>query len=104
MILYVLIFRNTRIGAFTQPQFSDVEPEKAAIQLARALKMSDDEAVLKKYSDLEMYDIGTFNDETGVFDAKQPVKLLDCAKCIEKKVEEDVGNEEKVDPSISANC
>lgn len=87
MKLHVLIFRNTKIGCFTQPQFSDVEPEKAAIQLGRSLKLCEDVATLKKYEPLEMYHIGTFDDETGVFDAIQPVLLLNCVTCIGRKEE-----------------
>ena len=60
MILNVLIFRNTKIGCFTQPQFSDVEPEKAAVQLARSLKINEDDAIARKYEPLELYEIGTF--------------------------------------------
>lgn len=85
MILNVLIFRNKKIGCFTQPQFSDVEPEKAAIQLARSLKINEDEVIAKKYADLEMFEIGTFDDEKGICDWHQPRLLLVCADALPKK-------------------
>lgn len=85
MILNVLIFRNKKIGCFTQPQFSDVEPEKAAVQLARSLKLTEDDAIAKKYQDLELFDIGTFDDEKGVCDWHQPKLLLVCADALVKE-------------------
>ena len=39
MILNVVCFKNVDIDAFTQPQFIDIEPAKAAVQLSRALQL-----------------------------------------------------------------
>ena len=37
MILNIIVFKNVKIGAFTTPNFIDLEPEKAAVQLQRAI-------------------------------------------------------------------
>lgn len=92
MILNILIFKNKKIDTFTQPQFTDVEPEKAAIQLSRSLLINEDEAIDKRYQDLDMYFLGTFDDNSGdiVLDGESPRLLLDCTlvlKSKKKKVE-----------------
>ena len=66
MILHIVAFKNKQINAFTQPQYIDIEPEKAAIQLARSIKLEKDVEKVLKYKDLDMYKLGTFDDETGL--------------------------------------
>lgn len=87
MILNILIFKNKKIDTFTQPQFTDVEPEKAAIQLSRSLLINEDEAIDKRYQDLDMYYLGTFDDDSGeiVLDDASPRKLLDCTVVLKSK-------------------
>lgn len=90
MILNVISFKNKVINAFTRPEFLDVEPEKAATQLARSILVADKPEVIKQYENLDMYCIGTFDDETGIFEQlKDPVCLLDCSKVIEQKEKKD---------------
>ena len=66
MILHIVAFKNKQINAFTQPQYIDIEPEKAAIQLARSIKLEKNVENVLKYKDLDMYKLGTFDDETGI--------------------------------------
>lgn len=85
MILTVIIFKNKKAECFTTPQFVDVEPENAAVQLARSLMVNEDEDVDKRYRYLDMYTIGSFNDETGDFTACKARKLLECNAVIKKR-------------------
>lgn len=67
MILNIILFKNVKINAFTNPNFTDLEPEKAAKGLERALiaNFDEDKKLVKSYENLDMYFIGTFDDETG---------------------------------------
>lgn len=93
MILNVLIFRNKKIECYTTPQFDDHEPEKAALQLARSLKLNAGKAEIEQFKNLELYDFGTFDDSTGELKLlDEPKLLLDCSKFFKA---EEVVDEEK---------
>lgn len=77
MILNVICFKNMKVDAFTNPQFLDIEPKKAAVQLIRSMKVNPEKA--HPYQNLVMYFIGTFDDESGKFDLlDEPEMLVDC--------------------------
>lgn len=84
MELYIIMFKNLAINAFTNPNFTDVEPKKAAEGLKRALiaNYDSDQKLVKSYENLEMFSVGTFNDETGVITQEAPVMLLSCKELI----------------------
>lgn len=82
MKLNVVCFKNTDIDAFTQPQFIDIEPSKAAIQLSRALQLDHPGEHDKQYLPLQMWFIGEFDDSTGVFTQSEPELLLTCQEVI----------------------
>lgn len=65
MKLTIIGYKNVKIDAFTQPVYVDVDPANYALQIARALKTTEDVKLLKDYSSLVMYHLGTFDDETG---------------------------------------
>lgn len=86
MKLNILIFKNKKIDTFTQPQFTDIEPEKAAIQLSRSLLINEDEAIDKRYEHLNMFVLGIFDDNTGkIVLLEAPKLLLDCTQVIASK-------------------
>lgn len=90
MELFIIIFKDKELGCFTQPQFTDVEPDKAAKQLHRSLLSSAREGKTEnylKYKTLDMYTLGTFDDETGKVDMKTPVLLLKCEESINAGLE-----------------
>ena len=88
MILNVILFKNKKIDCFTAPQFDDHEPEKAAIQLARAIKLNPEDPKAQSYKNLEMYVFGTFDDSTGEIKLlDSPKLLLDCSKLFPVKEE-----------------
>lgn len=77
MILNVVVFKNMEINAFTNPQFIDIEPAKAALQLARSMKVAPEKAT--QFQNLTMWNLGEFDDESGRFDLlDEPYLLLDC--------------------------
>lgn len=97
MNLNIIIFKNKKVDCFTQPQFTDIEPEKAAIQLARSLKINEDIKIDGQYQNLVMYVVGVFDDLTGVITTIKPKKLLDCGKVIaSRNAEEGKDNVESV--------
>lgn len=87
MKLNVLIFYNKKLECYTTPQFDDHEPESAATQLARSLKMNaKDEKIIKSYKHLDLYQLGRFDDSTGKLEVfKKPLPLLDCSKILEQE-------------------
>lgn len=89
MILNVVCFKNVDIDAFTQPQFIDIEPAKAAVQLSRALQLDHEGKNDKQYLPLQMWSIGTFDDSTGMFIQEQPRLLLTCQEVIIARKEKD---------------
>lgn len=77
MELNVICFKNVKINAFTTPNFTDIDPEIAAIQLERSLIINSDKAeVLAPYKNLDMYHIGYFDDISGKFEGIEPVFIL----------------------------
>lgn len=90
MILNIVIFKNKKIDAFTQPQFTDIEPEKTAIQLSRSLQLNEKKEIDDQYKNLNMYFIGQFNDETGEISLNEERRmLLDCSKVIKARNKKD---------------
>lgn len=96
MELNIIIFKNLSIGAFTTPNFTDIEPGKAAKGLERAIiaNFESKPEMVKSYENLEMYCVGTFDDETGVISNTQPVFLLSTHDLIIKLAAEKVAKEE----------
>lgn len=85
MILHVLAFKNMIINSFTSPNFVDVEPDKAAVQLARsfALSLKNEPEKVDSYASLILYHIADFDDQTGVITSfDSPVLLLNCIDVI----------------------
>lgn len=74
MTLDIVIYKNEKIGAFTTPQFIDIEPEKAAVQLVRSLKVQPEKA--GQFADLTFWKFGKFDDETGKIDLLPVPELL----------------------------
>lgn len=79
MKLNILIFKNTVLGCYTTPQFDDHDVEIVAVQLARSIKANLTESKEDKVvhlKGLELYHLGTFDDETGLCDILEYPKLL----------------------------
>lgn len=98
MILNVIMFKNQKIQAFTNPNFTDVEPDKAAKGLERAIiaNFKDNSELVKSYENLDMFYIGTFDDEIGKFTACEPILLTSPRELILKLREEELLKAEKL--------
>lgn len=91
MKLEIICYKNVKINAFTNPIYVDITPQNYAIQVARALKTSEDVKLLGSYTNLEMYYLGTFDDESGVLVPSEPDMLCnikEVARCRLKELEE----------------
>lgn len=76
MILNLIVFKNVAIQAYTTPNFIDQEPEIAAKQLERSIVLNFGKRETEVYQNLDMYFIGTFDDESGKFDIVEPKFLF----------------------------
>lgn len=110
MILNILMFKNRKINAFTTPNFTDLEPEKAAKGLERSLVANgDDEKLLKSYENLDLFFVGTFDDEKGIITPVNPEFLLSPAEIVlqirQEKVKAEIRDEikEGVKDEVSNN-
>lgn len=89
-----MIHFNTKIKCFTQPFFTDIEPEKVAIQESRSLQICEDGKQILPYKFLKLYYLGKFDDATGeitlVDEENQFLKreLLDCRSIVTKRLSE----------------
>lgn len=92
MILNIIMFKNVKINAFTNPNYTDVEPDKAAKGLERALiaNFGSDPQLVKSYENLDMYYLGSFDDETGKISCVDPVFLCSPREIILKLTAESV--------------
>ena len=94
MILNVMMHKNTKINCFTQPIFTDIEPEKFAIQESRSIQIAEKGELILPYKYLDLYFVGIFNDETGEFILVDEEgnsllrKILKCKELVEKRLEE----------------
>lgn len=94
MILNIMIHKNTKIKCFTQPVFTDIEPEKVAIQESRSILVCNEGEKILPYKNLKLYFVGTFNDETGEIitvdvDGNSLMReLLDCKKIVKNRLTE----------------
>lgn len=98
MILNVIAFKNGKINAFTTPQFIDIEPVKAATQLKRSILNAGEKDYDKigVYRDLDMYNLGTFDDELGKFNLIEPELLLNCKPVVDLVITQSADIKEEV--------
>lgn len=98
MILNMMIHKNKKIECFTQPIFTDVEPEKFSLQEARSLKIAKLEDI-QAYKNLSLYFLGTFDDQSGdiVMEDGGPRLIMDCSAIVKTRMkEEGVDNVESI--------
>ena len=101
MELNIIMFKNLKIGAFTNPNFTDLEPEKAAKGLERAIiaNFDSDPKLVRSYENLDMFFVGTFDDETGVITTVEPRLLFSPRETIIKIMAEKAAQAAKAEES-----
>lgn len=67
MIVNIYAYRDVQVGAFQKPFYDTNEKEVVCITIGRTVAMMSEEDAQKAHvKDLELYSLGTLNDETGV--------------------------------------
>lgn len=82
----VVAFYDKDLEAFKLPQCINAPDINAlATDMMRGIiKQMPDEKV-GIYAAQQMYDLGTYDDETGILETKVPVKVLDCDELLKKR-------------------
>lgn len=71
-------FRERMTGSFTIPEFRFESPDDYAKGLNRFIIVNTADAFNKHYNELELYHLGTFDDETATFELfPAPVMVAD---------------------------
>lgn len=84
MIVNIYAYRDVQVGAFQKPFYDTNEKEVVCITIGRTVAMMSKEDVDKAHvKDLELYSLGTLNDETGVI-ISSPEFLLRLAEYIKE--------------------
>lgn len=84
MIVNIYTFRDIQVPVFQKPFYDTNEPLKVQVMTGRRISISSAEEVEKNHlADLELYYLGTYDDETGVIVSK-PQFLLRCSDYIRK--------------------
>jgi len=64
----VYVLRNRLISAYLDPFIKVEDQKQVSIDLQRYCILNKEEAIRNHFNESELYFIGTYNDETGVFD------------------------------------
>lgn len=84
MILKVFVYRNKKMGCYTNPIFIQENEENTEVNMTRAIIAAGKEES-KKYKSLALYKLGTFDDVKGKFELlDEPELLVDCDDIIAK--------------------
>ena len=84
MKLNVYVFKNLTLGCSGNPRFDDHEPEVFAKGLERAVLTAKAEDIAQ-YTNVELYHIGSYDDETLRFESQAPVLLVDFNKVLDDR-------------------
>lgn len=96
MIKYIYGYKDKKIGAFPAYFNEVLDPDKLKVAITRALRSINDIEHLKKFEDLDLYSLGTFNDESGVINS-EVVYLLDMSSLVLPQIAALKANENQED-------
>ena len=82
MILYLYGFKDKKLGAFTQIYTDNLSPDKEKLVIERGLKRTQDIEKLKLYSDIQIYSLGEWDDESGQIKACFPDFVVDAGDIV----------------------
>ena len=77
-------FKDKKLGAFTQLYTDNIAPEVEKVTIERGLTRTEDLKKLQVYSDIQVYYLGTWNDESGLIGAVAPEFLIDAGDLVYK--------------------
>lgn len=86
MEMSVYSFKNKFLGVFSQPFYVEVGPENYSASMTRSILTSDDSKKTAKIAGCQLYYLGKFDDEKGLFDLLgDPKVLIDCDDVIARR-------------------
>lgn len=80
---YLYSQHDEKANFFNHPMISEIEPKAFVVNITRSIKLCRDPKQVLALADCKLMLLGTFDDETGVFDVHKPQLLLECDKLIE---------------------
>lgn len=92
---YIYAYYSENANFYMKPDINQLPPEEALTDFRRSMAMSAEQFAKTGIHNCSLYFLGTFDDEKGIFDQSQKMKLMD-AKDIEALLSRclNVGTEE----------
>lgn len=81
MKCYLYAFYNKKVGCYEKPIVNNFEVEDFKTLVIRDVLVSDNQAK-DRMSECELYALGYYDDETGLFETKKPEFLLNVGELI----------------------
>jgi len=79
-MLNVYCFKNVRVGFYENPFYSAIPKEGIIVEVTRALMLDKEKAKQSHREECELYYLGQFDDQRGVFALEDDKEfLIDCA-------------------------
>lgn len=86
-MIYVYVKRDRVTGSWTVPACSDADKEETTKAHARFCMAQPAKATEQRLQDMELYCLGTYDDQKAKFDLyDQPEMLLDCGPIVEQAI------------------
>ena len=86
MKIFVYAYYSKVVSAYQSPIFSQFDKERFVPQLTRMVMTTSSDETLLGLQDLDLYWIGMFDDQTGLFDSLvHPEWLISCSSLLERR-------------------
>lgn len=86
MKIFVYAYYSKVVSAYQSPIFSQFDKDRFVPQLTRMVMTTTSDETLLGLQDLDLYWIGLFDDQTGLFDSlPHPEWLISCSSLLERR-------------------
>jgi len=86
MKIFVYAYYSKVVSAYQSPIFSQFDKDRFVPQLTRMVMTTSSDETLLGLQDLDLYWIGLFDDQTGLFDSLvHPEWLISCSSLLERR-------------------
>lgn len=75
MKMKIIAYKDTKLNIFTQPSYVDGERSNEDL-IETTRRMCANPKLPRTYFEYDLYCLGTYDDKTGTFDAKEPEFLV----------------------------